>query len=82
MSPFTIEISEPLLLKCIEYIMAFHQLSLNDIFTLRHQNQYNLRNLTYFDASKVRTANHGSESVIYLGSKIWKIIPTHTKVEH
>ena len=62
--------------------MAFHQLSLNDMFTLRHQNQYNLRNLTYFDASKVRTVNHGSESVIYLGSKICEIIPTHTKVEH
>ena len=55
---------------------------MNDIFTLRHQNQYNLRNLTYFDAPKDKTVNHGSESVRYLGSKIWKIIPTHTKEEH
>ena len=49
------------------------------IFTLRHQNQSNLRNWTYFDTPKVRTVNHGSESVRYLGSKIWEIIPAYTK---
>ena len=52
---------------------------MNEIFTRRHQNQYNLRNWTHFDVPKVRTVNHGSESVRYLGSKIWVIIPTHTK---
>ena len=52
---------------------------MNEIFTLKHQNQYNLRNWTYFDAPKVRTVNHGSESVRYLGSKIWEIIPAYTK---
>ena len=31
---------------------------------------------------KVRTVNHGSESVIYLVSKIWEIIPTHKKDLH
>ena len=49
------------------------------IFTLRHQNQSNLRNWTYFDTPRVRTVNHGSESVRYLGSKIWEIIPAYTK---
>ena len=38
---------------------------INEIFPLRHQNQYNLRNWTYFDATKVRTVNHGCESVRY-----------------
>ena len=52
---------------------------MNEIFTLRYQNQYNLRNWTYFDTTKVRTVNHGSESVSYLGSKIWEVMPTHTK---
>ena len=68
-----------------EMYKIYHGISptiMNEIFTLRHQNQYNLRNLTYFDAPKVKTVNHGSESVRYLGSKIWKIIPTHTKEEH
>ena len=52
---------------------------MNEIFRLRHQNQYNLRNWTYFDAPKVKTVNHGSESVRYLGSKIWKIVPAYMK---
>ena len=52
---------------------------MNEIFTLRHQNQHNLRNWAYFDAPKVRTVNHGSESVGYLSSKIWEIIPTYKK---
>ena len=49
---------------------------MNDIFILRHQNQYNLINWAYFYAPKV---NHGSESVRYLGSSIWEIIPAYTK---
>ena len=65
-----------------EMYKIYHGISptiMNEIFTLRHQNQYNLRNWTYFDAPKVRTVNHGSESVRYLGSKIWKIIPAYMK---
>ena len=66
-----------------EMYKIYHGISptiINEIFTLRHQNQCNLRNWTYFDAPKVRTVNHGSESVRYLGSKIWEIIPAYTKV--
>ena len=53
--------------------------TMNEIFTLRYQNQYNLGNWTYFDVPKVRTVNHGSHSVWCLGPKIWEIIPTHIK---
>ena len=52
---------------------------MNEIFALRHQNEYNIRNWTYFDTPKVRTVNHGSESVRYLGPKIWEMIPAYTK---
>ena len=52
---------------------------MNEIFTLRHQNQYNLRNWTYFDVPKVGTVKHGSERVKCLGPKIWEIISTHLK---
>ena len=38
-----------------------------------------LRNWRDFDISKVRTVNHGSESVRYLCPKIWEIRPTHIK---
>ena len=54
----------------------FSKVVLNEIFTLRHQNQYNLRNwsafyVRYFDP------DHGSESVRYLGPMILEIIPKH-----
>ena len=52
---------------------------MNEIFTVRHQNQYNVWDWTYLDVTKVRTVNHGSESIRYLGSKIWEIMPAHTK---
>ena len=66
----------------IEMYKIYHRISLtimNEIFTLRHQNQYNLRNWTYFDGPKVKTVNHGSESVRYIGPKIWEITPTYIK---
>ena len=31
---------------------------MSEIFTLKHQNYYNLRNLTDFDVVNVRTVNH------------------------
>ena len=64
-----------------EMYKIYHGISqtiINEIFTLRHQKQYNLI-WTYFDAAKVRSVNLGSESVRYLGSKIWEIIPAYTK---
>ena len=51
----------------------YHDISstiMNEIFTLRHQNQYNLRNWTYFHAPDVRTVNHGFERVRCFVSKI------------
>ena len=52
---------------------------MDEIFTLTHQNQYHLTNWTYLNVLKVRSVNHGSGNVKYLGSKIWEIIPIHTK---
>ena len=66
----------------VEMYKIYHGISptiMNEIFTLRHQNQYNLRNWTYFDVPKVGAVNHGTESVRYLGSKIWEIIPACIK---
>ena len=50
---------------------------MNEIFTPRHQNQYNLRKWAYIDVQKIW--NHGSESVRSIGSKISEILPTHIK---
>ena len=53
-------------------------LRVSDISVLRF-GKYNLRNWTYFDVPKVEIVNPGSESVRYLGPKIWEVIPTHIK---
>ena len=50
-----------------EMYKIYHGISptiMNETFTLRHQTQYNLRNLTYFDAPKVSTVNHSSNCVL------------------
>ena len=43
---------------------------IDEIFTLKNQDRYNLGNYTDFGIPKVRSVNHGSESVRYLGSMI------------
>ena len=50
-----------------------------EIFTLRPQDQYNLRSWSDFTLSIVRTINYGTESIRYLGSKIWESIPANIK---
>ena len=43
---------------------------MDEIFTLKNQDRHNLGNYTDFDIPKVRSVNHGSESVRYLGPMI------------
>ena len=50
-----------------------------DIFPLRIQSQYNLRNWSDFTLPIVRTVNYGIESIRYLGPKIWESIPANIK---
>ena len=42
-----------------------------EIFPLRPQDQYNLRSWSDFTLQIVRTVNYGTESIRYLGPKIW-----------
>ena len=42
-----------------------------DIFTQRINNHYNLRHINHFETPFVRTVYNGTESVSYLGPKIW-----------
>ena len=42
-------------------------------------NQYNLRNHNDFVIPRVNTVYHGTESITYLGPKIWDIVPEEFK---
>ena len=50
-----------------------------DIFTKRINDHYNLRHINHFETPFVRTAYNGTESVSYLGPKIWDIVTEEYK---
>ena len=53
---------------------------LQDIFTQTINNNYNLRHVNHFEIPFVRTVYNGTESVSYLGPKIWNIVPEEYKI--
>ena len=46
----------------------------DDIFIERRKRQYNLRNRPDFITTHVHSVFHGTESILYLGPKIWDLI--------
>ena len=50
-----------------------------NVFTKIPENHYNLRNYNGFRLPFARTVYHGTESISYLGPKIWDIVPTELK---
>ena len=65
----------------IEIFQIKHRQSpeiVSDIFTQITQ-RYNFRQNLDFRISSVKSAYHGSESISYLGPKIWKIVPEKIK---
>ena len=45
---------------------------MNNTFKLRAENSYNLRQVSEFARPMVKSVYHGTESISYLGPKIWK----------
>ena len=52
---------------------------MQDIFSIREQGDYNLRNITDFIIPKVKSVNFGFESIRYFGQKIWDSHPQSLK---
>ena len=48
---------------------------MDNVFRLRTDNPYNLRQAFEFSRPIVKTIYHGSESISYLGPKIWDMLP-------
>ena len=51
----------------------------DDIFIERTKRQYNFRNRPDFITTHVHSVFHGTESILYLGPKIWDIVPEDFK---
>ena len=52
---------------------------MNDVFTYKSQHSYNLRQISQFATPRVNTVYHGTESVGFLGAKIWALLPISLK---
>ena len=48
-------------------------------FTPRNQPNYNLRHITCFKIPLVNSVYNGTESIAFLGPKIWELIPEEVK---
>ena len=65
----------------IEMFKVFKNLSppiISDLFEVR-ENNYNLRNHSYFLIPTVKAVYHGLESIKNLGPRIWNLVPDNLK---
>ena len=66
----------------IEMFKVKHDMSpeiVNDVFTQRINHPYNFRYMRDFRTPMVHSVYHGTETIRYLGPKIWDIIPEAIK---
>ena len=53
--------------------------NMNRVFKLNSDSHYNLRQISQFFKSLVKSVYHGTESISHLGPKIWDILPDDYK---
>ena len=53
--------------------------TMQEVFQVKEQGSYNLRNRTDFVIPQVKCVNHGLESVRFLGPKLWERLPNDLK---
>ena len=51
----------------------------NDNFKQKHKSRYNLGQISEFSRPLAKSVYHGNESVSFLGSKIWDLLPDNYK---
>ena len=52
---------------------------MSNMFKLKAENSYNLRQISEFSRPMVKSVYHGTESISYLGPKKWDILPEKLK---
>ena len=66
----------------IEMFRFYNGLSpplMSNMFKLKAENFYNLRQVSEFSRPMVKSGYHGTESISHLGPKIWDILPENLK---
>ena len=54
-------------------------LIVTELFKQRNEQHYDLRKNSQFTLHPIRTVYHGSESISFLGPKIWNVLPDRLK---
>ena len=65
----------------IEVYKALHNLSsvlMSDLFSFKNT-MYNIRGGGKLKMSNIKTTNYGSETISYLGPKVWDLVPNEIK---
>ena len=60
----------------------YHELPpplMNNVFKLKAEKPYKLKHVFTFSRPMVKSLYHGTESISYLGPKIWDILPEKLK---
>ena len=52
---------------------------MNNIFKLREENPSKLRHVSEFSRPMINSVYHGTESISFLGQKIWDMLPEKLK---
>ena len=52
---------------------------MNNIFKLRAEDSYNLRQVSELFRPRIKSVYHGTESISYLGPKTWNTLPEKLK---
>ena len=58
----------------IEMLQGLSPTIIDNLFKLKIENSYNLRQVSVFSRPTVKTVYHGTKSILYLGPKIWNIL--------
>ena len=75
-------------LLAVELFKAKNNLSpsFTDEIFFRNENRPNIRNNPFFRSRKVKSMLHGKQSLSFLGSKIWELVPPQlrelTEISH
>ena len=52
---------------------------IKEIFPIRPEYRYNLRSVSNFQTRNVRTVRYGTETLSFLATKIWELVPDDVK---
>ena len=69
----------PLAVELFKVFKGLSPIIFAEAFPVRQQNQYSMRNYSYFAMPRARAVNYGLESLSYIGSKLRDSIPPHMK---